>query len=82
MIYGLWFMVYGLFWESLLLGVRARIIPVFETAIFRCVFQFESCFIFSPIFRYNVLKAYSVYDREVGYVQGMGFVTGLLLLYA
>ncbi|KAK4424491.1 EVI5-like protein [Sesamum alatum] len=30
---------------------------------------------------YNVLKAYSVYDREVGYVQGMGFVAGLLLLY-
>ncbi|KAL3723455.1 hypothetical protein ACJRO7_035612 [Eucalyptus globulus] len=30
---------------------------------------------------YNVLKAYSVYDRDVGYVQGMGFVTGLLLLY-
>ncbi|KAL8137407.1 hypothetical protein V2J09_003408 [Rumex salicifolius] len=30
---------------------------------------------------YNVLKAYSVFDREVGYVQGMGFVAGLLLLY-
>ncbi|KAI3794040.1 hypothetical protein L1987_36665 [Smallanthus sonchifolius] len=30
---------------------------------------------------YNVLKAYSVYDREVGYVQGMGFIAGLLLLY-
>ena len=30
---------------------------------------------------YNVLKAYSVYDREVGYVQGMGFLAGLLLLY-
>ncbi|CAN1126332.1 EVI5-like protein [Linum perenne] len=30
---------------------------------------------------YNVLKAYSVYDRDVGYVQGMGFVAGLLLLY-
>ncbi|KAK4402092.1 Ecotropic viral integration site 5 protein [Sesamum angolense] len=29
----------------------------------------------------NVLKAYSVYDRDVGYVQGMGFVAGLLLLY-
>ena len=25
---------------------------------------------------YNVLKAYSVYDRDVGYVQGMGFVAG------
>lgn len=30
---------------------------------------------------YNVLKAYSVYDREVGYVQGMGFLAGLFLLY-
>ncbi|XP_068302707.1 uncharacterized protein [Pyrus communis] len=30
---------------------------------------------------YNVLKAYSVFDREVGYVQGMGFLAGLLLLY-
>ncbi|CAO2825468.1 unnamed protein product [Amaranthus hypochondriacus] len=30
---------------------------------------------------YNVLKAYSVYDKDVGYVQGMGFIAGLLLLY-
>ncbi|KAK7860433.1 uncharacterized protein LOC112010922 [Quercus suber] len=30
---------------------------------------------------YNVLKAYSVFDREVGYVQGMGFLAGILLLY-
>ncbi|KAI8005194.1 hypothetical protein LOK49_LG08G01044 [Camellia lanceoleosa] len=30
---------------------------------------------------YNVLKVYSVFDRDVGYVQGMGFVAGLLLLY-
>jgi len=30
---------------------------------------------------YNVLKAYSVFDRSVGYVQGMGFITGVLLLY-
>eukprot|EP00249_Psilotum_nudum_P022438 c28518_g2_i4 orf=618-1697(+) len=30
---------------------------------------------------YNVLKAYSVYDPDVGYVQGMGFLAGLLLLY-
>lgn len=30
---------------------------------------------------YNVLKAYSVFDRNVGYVQGMGFLAGLLLLY-
>jgi len=28
-----------------------------------------------------VLKAYSVFDRSVGYVQGMGFVAGVLLLY-
>lgn len=30
---------------------------------------------------FNVLKAYSVYDSQVGYVQGMGFIAGLLLLY-
>ncbi|CAO2817194.1 unnamed protein product [Amaranthus hypochondriacus] len=30
---------------------------------------------------YNILKAYSVFDRDVGYVQGMGFIAGLLLLY-
>ncbi|GMH35715.1 hypothetical protein BSKO_03583 [Bryopsis sp. KO-2023] len=30
---------------------------------------------------FNVLKAYSVYDKRVGYVQGMGFIAGLLLLY-
>nr|XP_017236292.1 PREDICTED: EVI5-like protein isoform X3 [Daucus carota subsp. sativus] len=30
---------------------------------------------------YNVLKAYSVYDKNVGYVQGMGCLAGLLLLY-
>jgi len=30
---------------------------------------------------FNVLKAYSVYDSKVGYCQGMGFITGLLLLY-
>lgn len=30
---------------------------------------------------YNVLKAYSNYDRVVGYCQGMGFLTGLLLQY-
>eukprot|EP00850_Spirogloea_muscicola_P010256 SM000059S18733 [mRNA] locus=s59:625279:628400:- [translate_table: standard] len=30
---------------------------------------------------YNILKAYSIYDRNVGYVQGMGFLAGLLLLY-
>ena len=30
---------------------------------------------------FNVLKAYAVYDRDLGYTQGMGFVAGLLLLY-
>ena len=30
---------------------------------------------------YNVLKAYSIYDRATGYVQGMGFVAGTLLLF-
>ena len=29
---------------------------------------------------YNVLKAYSVFDRSVGYVQGMGFVTGTFVV--
>ena len=28
----------------------------------------------------NVLKAYSVYDREVGYCQGSPFISGLLLM--
>lgn len=30
---------------------------------------------------FNVLKACSVYDHSIGYVQGMGFLAGLLLLY-
>lgn len=30
---------------------------------------------------YHVLKAYSVYDAKVGYVQGMGFVAAVLLMY-
>eukprot|EP00002_Diphylleia_rotans_P003793 TRINITY_DN12698_c0_g1_i1.p1 TRINITY_DN12698_c0_g1~~TRINITY_DN12698_c0_g1_i1.p1 ORF type:complete len:345 (-),score=81.62 TRINITY_DN12698_c0_g1_i1:262-1296(-) len=30
---------------------------------------------------YNVLRAYSNYDREVGYCQGMGFISGLFLIY-
>eukprot|EP00899_Mesostigma_viride_P024883 jgi/Mesvir1/557/Mv11408-RA.1 len=30
---------------------------------------------------FNILKAYAVYDRNVGYVQGMGFIAGLLLLH-
>jgi len=29
----------------------------------------------------RVLKAYSVYDKSVGYCQGMGFLTGLFLMY-
>ena len=28
----------------------------------------------------NILKAYSIYDREVGYCQGSPFITGLLLM--
>ena len=30
---------------------------------------------------FNVLKAYSNYDNEVGYVQGLNYIVGLLLLY-
>ncbi|XP_019854945.1 PREDICTED: TBC1 domain family member 1-like isoform X2 [Amphimedon queenslandica] len=30
----------------------------------------------------NVLKAYSVADREIGYCQGLSFVTGLFLLHS
>lgn len=29
---------------------------------------------------FNVMKAYSLHDREVGYCQGSGFIVGLLLL--
>ena len=29
---------------------------------------------------FNVIKAYSLYDREVGYCQGSGFIVGLLLM--
>ena len=29
----------------------------------------------------NVLRAYSVYDAELGYVQGMAFLAGFLLFY-
>ena len=29
----------------------------------------------------RVLRAYSVYDTEVGYCQGMGFLAGLLMVY-
>mmetsp|Transcript_18991 Transcript_18991/g.54458 ORF Transcript_18991/g.54458 Transcript_18991/m.54458 type:complete len:347 (+) Transcript_18991:142-1182(+) len=30
---------------------------------------------------FDVLRAYSVFNPEVGYCQGMGFITGLLLMY-
>jgi len=30
---------------------------------------------------FKALKAYSIFDNTVGYVQGMGFITALLLLY-
>ena len=30
---------------------------------------------------YNVLLAYSNYDNEVGYVQGMNYLAGILLFY-
>jgi len=30
---------------------------------------------------FHVLRAYSSHDRQVGYVQGMGFVTAILLMY-
>ena len=29
----------------------------------------------------QVLRAYAVYDREVGYCQGMGFLAALFLMY-
>lgn len=31
---------------------------------------------------FNVMKAYSLHDREVGYCQGSGFIVGLLLMQA
>lgn len=30
---------------------------------------------------HNVLKVYSLYDTDVGYCQGMGFLAALLLMY-
>jgi hypothetical protein len=30
---------------------------------------------------YNVLKAYSVFDQEVGYCQGLGFIAGLFVIH-
>ncbi|XP_073833408.1 ecotropic viral integration site 5 isoform X2 [Musca autumnalis] len=30
---------------------------------------------------FNVIKAYSLHDREVGYCQGSGFIVGLLLMH-
>ena len=29
---------------------------------------------------FNVMKAYSIHDREVGYCQGTAFIVGLLLM--
>lgn len=29
----------------------------------------------------NVCRAYSLYDREMGYTQGVGFPTGIFLMY-
>jgi ecotropic viral integration site 5 protein len=29
---------------------------------------------------FNIMKAYSIYDQEVGYCQGSAFICGLLLL--
>lgn len=29
---------------------------------------------------FNVMKAYSLHDREVGYCQGSAFIVGLLLM--
>lgn len=30
---------------------------------------------------FNILKAYSLYDTEVGYCQGLSFIAGILLLH-
>ena len=30
---------------------------------------------------YNICKAYSVYDEEVGYCQGLSFIAAVLLLH-
>ena len=30
---------------------------------------------------YNILAAYSIYNTEIGYCQGMSTVTALLLMY-
>lgn len=30
---------------------------------------------------FNVLKAYANYDNEVGYVQGLNYVVGMMLYY-
>lgn len=30
---------------------------------------------------YNLLKAYSLLDEEVGYCQGLSFIAGVLLLH-
>jgi len=30
---------------------------------------------------HNVLKAYLVYDKEVGYIEGTNFIVGMFMLY-
>mmetsp|Transcript_29084 Transcript_29084/g.40160 ORF Transcript_29084/g.40160 Transcript_29084/m.40160 type:complete len:435 (+) Transcript_29084:32-1336(+) len=42
---------------------------------------FQKCHGLGQRSLYNVLKAYSVYDSDVGYMQGMGFMVAMLLLY-
>ena len=48
---------------------------------------FPSCQLFTDKYGngqrklFKVLSAYSLYNKEVGYVQGMGFITALFLMY-
>ena len=46
-------------------------------------FIFEMLFFSSPrqVQLYNILAAYSIYNTEIGYCQGMSTVTALLLMY-
>jgi len=43
--------------------------------------QFRERFGSGQISLFNILKAYSVYDKEVGYCQGMSDITAFLLMY-
>eukprot|EP00002_Diphylleia_rotans_P039295 TRINITY_DN9088_c0_g2_i1.p1 TRINITY_DN9088_c0_g2~~TRINITY_DN9088_c0_g2_i1.p1 ORF type:complete len:312 (-),score=44.16 TRINITY_DN9088_c0_g2_i1:35-970(-) len=65
-----------------LLQERSRCEPEIERDI-RRTFPSHSFFTQSQGYRslFNVLKAYSIYDQELGYCQGMGFITGLFLIY-